>query len=723
MKGHALHHAEIDLKESVAVLKRQRKPIALIVALILGVALIYILAVTPIYRATTLVQVDAQGSNLLDPNGADQQQSAVLSSRLDSEVEILRSGSMALAVIQAGDLIRAPDFGPQLGWIETLGTALGVDLSMNGLRRRLGLVASTDEFESDLLNDTIVKVQEAVKIRRQDLTYLIAITSSSPNATRAADLANLYANTYIDAQVAAKTASMTNARDVLRRQIVTAQKQLSSSETAVNGFIESNLSRLEQESGDPAIAALRRQLESAKEDQGAASARITSVQTAIDVREWASVAQALESAAVEELDRQRRAVQQRLETAVAGAPEAIDLAAELERVDASLMTQSGASLDAARQQIAALGKRESAARDQLRAALLQSNLSAEMLTDLYNLQQSATLARSQYQTLLSREQDLGTLANLQIADARIVSVALPAASPATPNIKRIFALAIFGGVAFGVMFGFIREYYIGGISSASQLQNVMQARVPVSVPRVDLPDTGIPADLVVAAPMSPYAETFRKLRASIDLGLAKGDGVQSGAGVILVCSALQAEGKTTTAIALARTYALSGAHTLLIDADLRKPTLAQNLRCASPVGLLDYLVAWGTPDAPAPEAALDPLSPLVVLTAGERSAIPTDQLINSKALQELIENLRREFDVIIIDTPPLLPVVDTRYLVRHADAVVQVVRYGTTTQGEVRAAASQIHEMMRPGVRLYGTLNQEERGKQTYGYAGYYGDD
>ena len=712
---------DIDLKEIMAILKRQRRLIVVTVAVFVGLAFAYILQATPIYRATTLIEVDAQGTNLLDPNAASQQQSAILNSRLDSEVEIMRASSTALAVVQAGDLIHSADFGPRVGWLERLGLATGMDLSRDALRARFGLAAAPPPNAADLVNATILKLQSTVTVQRQGLTYLIGISLSSPQADRAAELANLYAKTYIDTQVATKTSSLLGARDVLRRQITTAQQELASSETAVNGFIETNLSRLEEESGDPAVADLRTQLEAAKADQGTMGSRAATAQGAIGAGDWTAVAQTLGDAALADLAQQRADLQKQLGDAAAGTATALDLTAQLDTLDKNLASKSQTALDSVRKDIADLGTREVAARDQLRTALLQSSLSAEMLTELYNLQQSATIARSQYQTLLAREQDMGTLANLQIADARIVSEALPPTAPQSPNKRLILAIALIGGAAIGVALAFLKEYYIGGVTSASQLQNILQMRVPVTVPQVDQPETGSPADMVIAAPMSPYAETFRKLRASVDLGIERSTRQRDGAGVILVCSALQAEGKTTTAIALARTYALSGARTLLMDADMRKPTVEQRLSCTSPVGLLDYLVSWGKPDVRAPEAAQDPASPLIVLTAGARSPIPTDQLINSKAFQLLIKSLLPEFDMIIIDSPPLLPVVDTRYLARHADAIVQVVRYGTTTQSEVREAATQLQEMMRPDTRMYGVLSQEDRGNRRYGYSARYG--
>ncbi|NBO21495.1 MAG: polysaccharide biosynthesis tyrosine autokinase, partial [Rhodobacteraceae bacterium] len=353
-------------------------------------------------------------------------------------------------------------------------------------------------------------------------------------------------------------------------------------------------------------------------------------------------------------------------------------------------------------------------------------------------QQTATNARNQYQTLLARAQDLGTLANLQIADARVVSEALPQTTPVAPNVRLILVLAMIGGTGLGVMLAFMNEYYIGGVVSASQLENILQSRVPITVPQLAPSDAGPSvADLIITAPMSAYAEAFRKLRATIDVmwdraktdtAAAEADARPQGrpaSRVILVCSALQAEGKTTSAISLARTYAVSGIRTLLIDGDLRKPAIAARMGLDSNIGLLDYLLASGHENLSEVVAVNDPISSLVVLVAGERSSAPTDQLINSASFRSLLKVARENFDVIILDSPPLLPVVDARYLARYADAVLQVVRYGTTTQGEVREALAQLQEIMPERTAYFGILSHEERGNRTGGYYGrysYYGD-
>jgi capsular exopolysaccharide synthesis family protein len=729
-------HTDLDLTKIAGILRRQKRLLFGTVVAFLALAGAYLVLATPIYRASVLIQVDGRSSNLLDPSASGQEQSAILNSRVDSEVEILRSEATALAVVQAAGLVRDPEFGPQLGWLAKLGLALGTDIDGNALRRLVGIAPRPDDGAGALLNATLQKLQGAIDVRRRGLTYLIEISASSEDPARAAHVANAYAAVYIERQVGAKTQATITARDVLRRQIETAQDQLSSSESAINAFIEANLVRLERETNDPAISVLRERLDEAKSLQSDRRGTLALADTAVAAGDWVKVAATLGDDAVAELARQRTDLARRLQEAETGSVAAVDLRAELAGLEQDLQAQSGASLLVLQQEVQSLGERESAARDQLRNLLLGSDLSAAMLTDLFDLQQSATIARSQYQTLLAREKDLGALANLQIADARVVSEALPPIRAASPDTRLIAALALFGGLGFGLALSLLREFHIGGVTATSQLGNILQAPVPVSFGILGPSGAGTdPADTVLLAPMSLYAETFRKLRAAIDLGLAASGSVDAGGAeaggamagrVVLVCSALPAEGKSTTAIALARTYAVAGVETLLIDADMRKPTVAGRLGLPPQDGLIDYLTAahLGHGMDLTPQADRD--SPLIVIAAGERSSRPTDQLLNGAAFQAMMDEARRRFEVVILDSPPILPVVDTRYLARHADVVVQVVRHATTTQAELREAAFQMRQHMRQGARLIGVLNQEEMAAARYGSDGtygYYGDD
>lgn len=729
-----MDNLDIDLKDIVAILRRQRQLILMTVAIVIGLAFAYILSATPIYRTTALIMVDNRSTDVLNADARSETQSQVMNSRVESEVEILKSQAMALAVVQAENLIEDPYFGPQLGWSEKFGMALGVDLSSDGLRSLVGLgKAEGADRSPQLLASAIKKLQDSVTVRRRGLTYLIEVSVDLPDGNRAAEIANAYTRVYLERQIQTKSGGMLNARDVLRRQIETAEAQMIAGEISVNTFLDDNLARLEAESGDPAIALLREELVTAQQAKEKFATDAAQVQAAIDAGDWSTVTSTLQSEALLELERQRAELAKRLADAKPSSAAAIDLNAELEKLTQTMQQEATAGSSSLKAQLDSLNTKESATRDELRTSLLRSSISPELLAQLFNLQQSVTNARTQYQALLLRDTDLSTLANVQVADARVVSEALPSTKAAAPNQTRILGLALIGGLMMGTVLAFLKEYYVGGVASASQLQNVMQTRVPVTVPQVDIGQNAGPSDTVITAPLSPYAETFRKLRAAIDMdALRKADpnapeGLGRGGKVVLITSALPAEGKSTTAISLARTYAMAGAHTLLIDADLRKPTIATRMGVECEVGLFEYLSKNGGSDTNELKAVQDPLSQLTMLTAGKRSTVPTDQLINSVAFRSLIKVARDNFDVIIIDSPPLLPVVDTRYLAQYADAVVQVVRFITTTQSEAREAAAQTQEMMRPDASFYAVLSHEERGGARYGYyakyGGYYGQD
>lgn len=694
-------------------------------AIVLGVALAYLLSATPIYRATTLVQIDVGGSNLLDPNAGANQQSQILNSRVDSEVEILRSAATSLAVIERGNLLADPQFGPQLGLIEKFGQALGINLTRDAIRRAFGLTITAPNG-SQLVNNTMVQLQEATDIRRRGLTYLISVSVSSKSPETAARLANLTSATYIERQVEAKTAATISARDVLQRQLNNARTDLARSEDSLNNFIEDNLARLEAESGSASVAALRRQLESAQTDRLSSVAVVQTIETAAARGDWATLAVNLEDQALAALEQQRSVLAQQLAGALPGSTQEVNLRGAVAAIEQSLAEQASSIVGSLQNEIRTLEDRQEIARNSLREVLLQSDLSSDLLADLFNLQQSATVARDQYQQLLSRVQDVGTLANLQIADARIVSEALAPTSAASPNKRLVLAVGFVVAIGLGVGLAFLNEYYIGGVTSASQLRNILQANVPVTISsQTPSKDVKAFSDHIITAPLSVYSESFRKLRSAIDISFRDQNprteaedaaATAPRSRVILVCSALPAEGKTTSALALARTYAASGIDTLLIDGDLRKPSLHGYLGVESETGLLSFLRDTGTHPETTLHPIRDPLGPLTVITAGPRSNEPTDQLLGGKSFSYLIKAAKREFGVIIFDSPPLLPVVDARYLAQHADAVVMVVRYATTTQGEVREAASQVQEMMRPGAALIGLLSHEVRSHKKSNY-------
>ena len=160
----------------------------------------------------------------------------------------------------------------------------------------------------------------------------------------------------------------------------------------------------------------------------------------------------------------------------------------------------------------------------------------------------------------------------------------------------------------------------------------------------------------------------------------------------------------------------------MIDADLRKPTLHKQLGLAPEEGFCDYLRDPGSGQAPKSLYTHDPLSGLSMVLGARHSETPTDQLLNSSTFDALVQQARDHFDTIILDTPPLIPVVDARYIAHHADAVLMMVRHSVVHQRDIRAAAVQIQEAMRGDAAFFAVLNREPNSRRQYEHYGYYAD-
>lgn len=331
----------------------------------------------------------------------------------------------------------------------------------------------------------------------------------------------------------------------------------------------------------------------------------------------------------------------------------------------------------------------------------------DRLAGLYTLRQTAANARSQYQALLARLQDLETQAYLQVADARIVSPATPPVAPSFPDKRLTLVLAGFSGLGLGIVLAFLHDNFIGGFTTAGQLALMTRTKVIAAIPRQRPPRTDEPlslADAVIDAPLSVFAEAIRRVRVNIDRLLR---GSRPGAGiVVMLTSAAPGEGKTTTAVALARAYAAARKPVLLIDCDLRNPSVHKHLGIERSAGMLDYLSDESDSMALAAILADDPRGGAHVALGGRRSAMATDQLVNGPTFQRLIEAARNSFDVVILDTPPIGSVVDGLYLADYADIAVMVVRWASTSQQEVRTAIAALAQAARPGMEIATVLAQ-----------------
>ncbi|MBI1415657.1 MAG: hypothetical protein GC146_00375 [Limimaricola sp.] len=687
------------------IFRRQLRLMLLTIGIVLGAALIYLAQATPLYTATTLLIIDPAGKNLLAPD-ATMPNSNSDSAKIESEVEILKSDSLALKTIRDSKLYLTDEFGPSLGTFDKIKMALGF--------------APPPAPEGDaVLQAALQRFESALSVRRMGLTYLISVSVTSESPDRAARLANEHAKTYLADQVSSKVDSSLAAGGVLQGQLQQARQKLAASDGALTSYIQNHLDQLQAETGSTKIAELRTELQTANSQIAKDSQAADLARTALQSGDWDKLASQVQDETIAKLAQQKRTFEQQLAGAEPGSAAAIDIAAGLADINRQL-TQAG------QQTISQLEKTVQSEKDStaeitksIRDEVLGSTLTPETLADIYGLQQDAQIAQRQYDTLLTRLRDVQTQALVQVADARVVSQALSPQQKSYPNTELALALALVLGLGLGAGLALSNEYLFGGVTSEAQLNNIVPARVAAVVPKVSSASGQLTfADKVVDEPMSLFSESFRKLRASIDRQSPATPGIGR---VILFTSSIPAEGKSTDALALARTYALAGKRTLLVDADLRKPSQHTFIGTEPESGILEYLTAPGDRYADAACFGTDPKSNLGLIMGRRRSSIPTDAPLQTEGFANLIMDARKSFDVVIMDSAPLVPVVDARYISPFADVVVLCVRFGLARQADVRTAFEQLEESISDGAVIMTSLNCLEGKTADYRYSGYYG--
>lgn len=713
----------LDLRHAIAILRRQARLILLTVVVVLALAFIYVTQTTPRFTATALIRVDPQETNLLNPSVASPSNASVESTRIETEVEILKSSSLALQTIKAAELEASAQFGPSLALVDKFRAALGMDLPPPPTGRAL-------------VNDVLGKFRDSLAVRRRGLTYLVAVEVTSTDPVQSARVANLHAQTYINDQVAGRVAASIGARDILQAELTKASERLARSNEALRSYVGQNIDRLSVEVGSDQLAGLSSRLKAAAARVVEMEASLAAADGALQQEDWTVLAEAVEDAALGSLDNQRRVLMRQLQGAQQGTDEAVDLETALQQLDAQLRRRADTVVDDLRNGIVEQRVTQEGVLDEIQQTLSGSDLSAQTLADIYGLNQEALVAQRQYDQLINRLRDLEAQAVVQVADSRIVSSALPPTDPSFPNKKLVLSVALVLALMIGVGLALLKEFFYGGVTSSNQLANILPTKVGAVVPKLSgQAGRDSFADKVVTEPMTQFSEAFRKLRASVDLSLHS----KAGRGdVILITSSIPAEGKSTTALSLARTYALAGKRTLLIDADLRNPSIHQFVGEEPGMGLLEYLQAEGQnpvtdlsgtklPQAesqnPSAEEfyVLDSDTGLCIVLGSRRANVPTDAPLQSNAFKDLITNARTVFDIIIVDSAPLVPVVDTQYIAPLVDAAVICVRFGEASQMELRNAYGQLRDTVKETAAVLSVLNFHEGGTHSYRYDGYYG--
>ncbi len=695
-----------------------RRRLPLLLAITLSVTVLAVLAslvMTPIYAATATIKVDPTQRPLLEA-GSSANAAAPDQSVIDTEVSILDSRAVAEGVVRRLNLVQDPEFGERPGPLDWL----------------VGHHHQVRTPGDDALTRTVSRVRKSLSVQRDGATFLINVVFKSKDAGKAARIANSFADEYIGFSLKTRVEAASQRSVWLNQRLSALGDQAQQADAAlahyrsatglVSGSIASGAGA--GTVNDQQIASITTALTTAEADAAAAASNANAAHNQMSRGGMDAVAQVLSSPTITDLRRQRAEVgrEQAQINARYGPkhPDAVRVQQQLEGLDQQIQDEARRIISGLDNDARAAEARVAAMRSQLNALKGEQTAHSAASVQADSLERRAEASRTIYNQVAQTAQSTTQQEHLDETPGRIMMRADAADKPVFPNKPLFAALGLVLGFILGVGAVLIAEVLDGGIRTVEQVERELGVPFIASIPlltkqQLAASQTRTPWDFLLQKPMSGFGEAFRTIRSALLLPLD-----HKSACVVCLTSAVPHEGKTVTAISLARTMAMAGDRVCLVDCDLRRDVVSSLLADKPENGLLEVLRGKARlDDVLLPDAVpgLD-LLPLAHVTFTPRD------VFGSEATRTLIEALRGRYDCILLDAPPLMAVADARQLALLADVTVMIARWKSTSRVAVRSA---LHRLASDGATVSGVVltmvDPRDRGALTQSDSLYYYSD
>jgi capsular exopolysaccharide synthesis family protein len=663
--------------------------VAACVGTILSVVAIASLKMPKIYEAGGTIAINKPDNSLNFQNTATFSLDYYDPSELETEVKILQSDVLALEVIRSLNLDQRPEFGGQTS------NSPSADLAPDPLQSDPGKATS-------LLGG----FKGSLRVSLSQNSRIIEVHYRSTEPDTAANVVNALMSTYIQDNRRTRFESTMAASDWLQKQLVDLQMKVETSqEKLVRYQKEHEILGIDEKQNitTQKLDELNKSLTAAESERMDKESFYHLVESG-DPDAIASTAGSLDSSSglqsASVLLDTLRSKQADLKIQAADLntqfgpayPKLAQLNNQLKEIDSQIQDEMKKIASKVRgQYITALG-RENMLHDALEKQKQEANKLNESAIEYNMLKRDADTNRALYEGILEKLKEASVSAGLKSNNFRIVDAARPPSSPIEPNIPRNLGFALMLGLATGVGLAFLKEgldntirtteqaHIISGLPSLGMIPlGSKSAREGPNAKRLVIASSKEAVELVTQVrPQSQMAESYRALRTSLLLS-----NLGAPPKVIMVTSALPQEGKTTTSINTAVVLAQKGVRVLLIDADLRRPSIHKTLGMGPRSGLSNVLTGSTTLEQAITRTSI--LPNLFILPAGTPPPNPAELLASSN-MRDMLTHLRDQYDHIVVDTPPSLSVTDAVVLSQRADAVVLVIRSGQTTKQSLRRA-------------------------------------
>lgn len=695
---------EINLLEYWQILCERRWLVAGIAGAVFMLALVFTLLATPIFRASSTLQIERDAMKIMDVEGLTPAESPMDRDFYQTQYELLKSRSLALRVIQDQRLV---DHGEYRKTIEAVDESLAEKAKVGPA----GLPEPKQAARERALLETVLEALTIEPIRN---SRLVRINFDAADPLLAARVANAFADAFIASNLERKFDASAYARKFLEERLAQLKARLEDSETALVQFatteqivsIGENMPSLDAQN----LAELNASLAQAQGDRIRAEAKWAQASRG----DGLGLPQVVASPLIQKLREARSLLageyQEKLRTFKPDYPDMQRLAGEIAEIDRQVAGEVAHIRNSVRAEFESASNQE---------ALLQARL-AGLKTDVLDLQarsiqynilkREAETNRQLYDGLLQRYKEIGVVGNVGANNVSVIDRADVPDRRHSPRVPLNLAVGLLLGVFAGVLGAFVLHHLDRTIATPKALGDASPLPVLGAIPKLD---AGTTPQQASADMRSAFAESYRSVRTALQF--ATPNGIPRS---LLFTSASASEGKSTSALELARNIAQLGRRVVLVDADLRKPTLHRQPGMSNAQGLSSVLAGAA--------GALDVVQStnderLSIITSGPLPPSPPE-LFAGERLPALLHELSQQFEVIVLDGPPVLGLADAPLLATQADATIVVAAADATRTDSLQAA---LHRLTAVRARVVGTLLTQfdvrrKGGAQGYGGYSYY---
>lgn len=704
----------IDLSQYWRTIKRAKWGITLVTLCCLLVGLIVAKTSVPIYQATSKLLADPQ-----QPNAARDEQyiaSALVFLFYETQYEIIQSRAIAETVVDKLDLVEAykKELREKKVTEDSFITTMQKEVS--------ALIGNTEKKDKPKpLTDAEIKVmlaseiQSGVNVSGGKQSQIINISYQSPDPQAATDIINALGQAYIEFGLEARLGEVKNTEIWLSEQSADLKEQLTASENKLRefrlqqGIVDTNL---QQRDANSRMQTLNNQLINAQTNLSSADELYQQVQRLKpNSKEFYSLGPVLQNRTASDLVKDEASLQSKVNELFdryrEKHPKMIAARSELKSVQTSLRAEiakivQGIESDyrLAKQQVSNIEKL--AAKEKQAVQSLQgSNFT------LTALEREVENNRRIYESFIGRLMEANIKSDFSASNIQIIDSATVPKFPIKPNVKLIIVLSAFVGVFLGVVMAFLREALHNTYRTTDVLEENLQIPalgITMSLKKKDA--HGIPEMEYTKDTRSVFAESINTIRTGLQFS-----NIDNPPKTILVTSATGAEGKSTLAMNLAAAYGQIG-KTLLLEVDLRKPSVAKNLKLETRVGLTNLLAG----DVNFGECIVNPNDDkrFNVMPCGTIPHNPIE-LLSSDKFANALQSLKKHFDHIILDGPPTLPVSDACVIANKVDGVIVAVKAEDT---KIKVSKEAVNRLKKLNANVIGAvLTVAEPQKMSY-----YGD-